>query len=133
MALNAHFKCHGPEGWHLVRKKAANGAREKTLTQLRAEGRLLSQPKWVTSYLCDVVSCRAIRLCKNLPTIDSFIFSKIEQAENAQLGACAKRQRVEEKVESKYEPRHLSATLWKHLNITTTSLSKNIRPGVKPR
>ena len=68
-----------------------------TLTQLRAEVRLWSQPKWVTSYLCDVVSRHAMKLCKALPRIDSFIFSKTEQAENAQLGAQAKRMRVEEK------------------------------------
>ena len=75
MALNAHFNCRGPEGWHFLRKNSADGEK-KSLTQLRAEARSWSQPAWVTSYLCDVVSSRGMILCKALPSVDSFIFTE---------------------------------------------------------
>ena len=130
MALNAHFQCRGPEGWHFLCKNSAHGE-QKNLTQLRAEARLWNQPAWVTSYLCDVAKSSVMRLCKHLPSVDSFMLTKEERKND--LGAHQKRQRIDEHSNAAYEPRHLSATLWKHLTITTASLSKNIRPGVKPR
>ena len=131
MALNFHFKCHGPEGWHFSHRKNPADGGKKTLTQLRAEARLWNQPAWVSSYLNDVVKSRVIRLCKHLPRMESFVFSKEERKE--ELSAQRKRQRIDEHSSAAYEPQNLSATLWKHLRITTASLSKHVRPGTTPR
>ena len=131
MALNFHFKCHGPEGWHFSHRKNPADGGKKTLTQLRAEARLWNQPAWVSSYLNDVVKSRVIRLCKHLPRMESFVFSKEERKE--ELSAQRKRQRIDEHGTAAYEPQNLSATLWKHLRITTASLSKHVRPGTTPR
>ena len=128
MALNVHFDCCGPDKWHFVRKKSADGDK-KSLTQLRAEARLWNQPAWVASYLCDVVKSRGMNLCKKLPRVDSFFLTK-EEKQNTRG---AKRQRIDDKGESAYETKPLSATLWSVLGITTSSLSHNIRPGAKPR
>ena len=78
MALNVHFDCCGPDTWHFVRKKSADGDK-KSLTQLRAEARLWNQPAWVASYLCDVVQSRGVNLCKKLPRVDSFFIAKEEK------------------------------------------------------
>ena len=131
MGLNFHFKCHGPEGWHFSHRKNSADGETRTLTQLRAEARLWNQPAWVSSYINDVVKSRVIRLCKHLPRVDSFILSKEERKED--LSAQRKRQRIHEHSSAAYEPQNLSATLWKHLRITTFSLSKHVRPGRTPR
>ena len=48
-ALNTHFQCSGPEGWHFH----AKSAKQKTMTtvQMRNEVRLLSKPEWLPRYL----------------------------------------------------------------------------------
>ena len=84
-----------------------------------------------SSYINDVVKSRVIRLCKHLPRMESFILSKEERKED--LSAQRKRQRIDEHSNAVYEPQNLSATLWKHLRITTASLSKHVRPGTTPR
>ena len=41
-ALNTHFQCSGPEGWHFVAKRAE--PQTMTAVQMRNEVRLLSKP-----------------------------------------------------------------------------------------
>ena len=130
MALNVHFDCNGPEGWHFTYKQHAP-IRKTNLIQMRNEARLHKLPPWIASHLVDVVVKRQMILCKLMPRVDRFLMSKTDCEEN--LSAQQKRQRKDANADNLWEPKQLSAKLWQQLGITTHSLSRNIRPGAKPR
>ena len=66
LALNTHFQCDGPEGWHFIAKRRKH--KTQSAAELRHEVRLLSKPKWFQVYLFDLIASRAIKLCKHLPS-----------------------------------------------------------------
>ena len=91
-ALNTHFQCSGPEGWHFVAKCAT----QKTMAifQMRNEVRLLSKPHWFHTYLFDLIATERIHLCKPLPRPEAAVLARARLWR--QLKPNAKRQRIEE-------------------------------------
>ena len=59
-ALNTHFQCSGPDGWHFTARRA----KQKTLTaaEMRREVRLSSKPEWFYVYLLDLIATRRLRI-----------------------------------------------------------------------
>ena len=72
-ALNAHFECTGPEGWHFVAKNVKENKRHAA--QLHNEVRLLSKPKWFQTYIFDLVTTGALILCKAVPRPERAVLS----------------------------------------------------------
>ena len=68
-ALNTHFQCSGPEGWHFVAKCAT----QKTMATVQRcnEVRLLSKPHWLHTYLFHLIATERIHLCKPLARPDA--------------------------------------------------------------
>ena len=65
-ALNVHFQCKGPSGWHFVAKRVKRN-KDVATAALRNEIRLLSKPKWFPLYLNDIIFTGELNVCKFLP------------------------------------------------------------------
>ena len=130
MALNTHFGCDGPAGWHVKTK-------EKRKTQwsadLQRENRVNKLPDWVRSYLFDLVSTKQMRICKRLPYQEEFLLHRSEARHWRHQTLTAKRKHLEEVADKKQEPKSLPAALWTMLNVSRLSLPDVVRPGEKPR
>ena len=126
-ALNTHFQCSGPEGWHFVAKRA----KPKTMTavQMRNEVRLLSTPQWFHTHLFDLIATKRIHLCKPLPRPEAALLASCWR----QLKPTAKRQKIEEAAEEQYNPKVMHDGLFQQLKISTLSLPSCLRLGKYPR
>ena len=61
-ALNTHFKCHGPEHWHFLRKKRPDtGSIVMTRTDLHEAVRRDTTPAWLDSLWVDLIRSGQIR------------------------------------------------------------------------
>ena len=132
-ALNTHFQCTGPEGWHFVAKRVKENKR--CAAQLNNDVRLLSKPKWFQTYLFDLLTTGALTLCKSVPRPErAFLSSSTMRASHwQQLTTYAKRQKLSEEAENEYNPKRMNDNLFKQLKITTLSLPSCLRPGKNPR
>ena len=128
-ALNIHFQCSGPEGWHFVAPRAQ--PKKMTTAQMRNEVRLLSKPQWFHSYLFDLVATKSIHLCKLLPRPEAAVLARASRWR--ELKPNAKRQRIGEVAEEQYNPKVMHGGLFQQLQINTLSLPSCLRPGTKPR
>jgi hypothetical protein len=132
-ALNTHFQCRGPEGWHVVAKRATKG--KKCAAEIHNEVRLLSKPPWFGTHLFDLIATTSFTLCKHLPRPELAVLSRSEQKASRwqHLTRTAKRQRIAESAEEQYNPKKMHEGLWQHLRIPTLSLPSYLRPGTRPR
>ena len=131
-ALNIHFQCTGPEGWHFSAKRMQ---KKKVAAALQNELRLLSKPAWFGRYLLDLFATQSLRLCKPLPRPEVVIMThaEIEASRWRHLTPTAKRQRLAEFAERQYNPKEMCDDLWKHLQINPLSVPRCLRPGSRPR
>ena len=132
-ALNIHFGCKGPEGWHVVAKRVK--ANKSIAARLQRELRLLSKPKWFNTYLFDLINTGEITLCKPVPRPEMAVLARstIHASRWQQLTNTAKRQKISEEAEDQYNPQELNDNLWKQLKITRLSLPSCLRPGKHSR
>ena len=97
-ALNTHFQCSGPEGWHFVAKCATQ--KTMAIVQMRNEVRLLSKPHWFHTYLFDLIATERSHLCKPLTRPEAALLASCWR----QLKPHAERQKIEEASEEQYNP-----------------------------
>ena len=136
MALNSHFACQGPEGWHVF-NQAAIGANPKSTSHWRKpevarNTRLTQAPMWVGEHLLDLVATSQVRLSKNLPLPWEFAVSP-KEARDTRETVTAKRKHIAETARQQLEPDSLSSRLWQHLGVTRMVLPSHCRPGKRPR
>ena len=132
-ALNTHFQCEGPEGWHFARTRA-NPNDAMAAIQMHNEVRLLTKPQWIPLYLYDLITFKSINLCKQLPRPEAALLaSRWRPAAWEQLKPTAKRQKIEEAAEDQYNPTGMHDGLFRQLRIDTKSLPNCLRPGKYPR
>ena len=92
MALNTHFQCASPEGWHFVTVQAKQN---KKAAALQRELRLLSGPDWFHTHLSDLISHGQLALCRGLPRPEEDCLSSQERASHwQQMSVRSKRQRI---------------------------------------
>ena len=134
MALNNHFVCQSPEGWHLFPSNQSNKSSHwrNRKANVQRDLRLQNAPVWIGEHLLDLCATRQVRLCKHLPLPWEFAVSATE-ARDTQQSATVKRKRVEESTRRQLEPESLSARLWQHLGVTRHVLPSHARPGRRPR
>ena len=130
MALNTHFGCDGPAGWHVETKEKRKTPRR---ADLQRENRVNNLPDWVRNYLFDLVTTQRMRLCKPFPYQEEFLLSRSEARHWRQQTVTAKRKHLEEVADEKQEPKSLPKELWTMLNVSRVSLPIVVRPGEKPR
>ena len=132
-ALNTHFRCTGPEGWHFIAKRVKDNKR--CAAQVNNDVRLLSKPQWFQKYIFDLVTTGALTLCKTLPRPERAFLSSsmLRDSRWHQLTTYAKRQKLSEEADEEYNPKRLDDNLFKQLKITTLSLPSCLRPGKNPR
>ena len=114
-ALNTHFQCDGPEGWHFIAKRGKH--KTPSAGELRQEVRLLSTPKWLQVYLSDLIDSRAITLCKKLPRPETALLASGWRHEQEELKPTAKRQKISEAAEDQYNPKVMHDGFWQQLKI----------------
>ena len=132
MALNNHFACQSPEGWHLFPSSQSNKSSHWRKANIQRNLRLEQAPVWIGEHLLDLVATSQVCLSKNLPLPWEFAVSATE-ARDKQQSATAKRKHVEESTRQQFEPASLSARLWQHLGVTRHVLPSHARPGRRPR
>ena len=132
-ALNIHFQCEGPEGWHFT--TTTRSKTQKRAAELRNQLRLLNVPTWFGQYLPDLIASRSLKLCKILPLPEATILKPDgEDASGWQhLKPTAKRQRVAESADTHYNPKEMRDGLWQQLQLSALSLPSCLRPGTRPR
>ena len=133
MALNQHFKCDGPSGWHFVaaRRKTSAFGDGKCWQQVLREGRLQRLPPWFGTPLADLLARRDIVLSSGmrLPCPESFIVPRDERRQHQELSKTEQRKRKHELGDMMWEPKHLSDELWRRLKISAASLPAHLRPS----
>ncbi len=132
-ALNTHFQCDSPEGWHFLAKRVVK--HKRTAAELQKEVRLLSKPAWFHTYLHDLIATGGLTLCKHLPRPEMAVLSpsEVRASRWRQLTTTAKRQKIAEHAEDQYNPKRMHDELWQKLGITTLSLPTCLRPGQHAR
>ena len=140
MALNHHFKCDGPRGWHFsAHRKTKNnygggeGDRsafgdDDSWQRVLRSVYLAQKPQWFGTPLCDLMAQRSIILSGRLPRPETFVVSLEEANEHRALGKTEQRKRKQELGDTMWEPKHLSEVLWKVLKISSASLPSHVRP-----
>ena len=126
MALNNHFACQGPEGWHVTTKQPSSHWRK---TDIARNVRCSQAPAWMGEHLLDLVSTGQIRFCKNLPLPWEFTASRADA--RREDPSTKKRKRVDEFSKQQLELDTLSSRLWQHLGVTRQALPAHARPGSK--
>ena len=63
MALNIHFSCKDPSGWHICSKNSKISVSENSAV-IRREVRLLRQPNWIATPLRDLIRSGQVKLIK---------------------------------------------------------------------
>ena len=137
-ALNLHFRCNGPEGWHFVQRgrPLATGAAAKK-AELRNLVRRSKLPPWVDTLVRDLWGKRELQFVKPLPSklrMALQFHAKDEddddEATPSAIGdAAAARRRLVAAGKSAYEPKTLPADVFRKLNVTVLSLPAHLRPG----
>jgi hypothetical protein len=133
MALNMHFRCRSPDGWHFQTKTVKPAAGGAKGAHLRREVELLRRPLWFGTPLVDLVKSGQIDLCKSLPWPDQFMLSRQECKREAPQCATKRRRTLEQMADKSYEPDHMDQSLWQRLGISVLSLPGHLRPGTNPR
>ena len=144
MALNHHFKCKGPSGWHShahARRKRQrhHGGSVRGMSDfgddwcnkiLRGVD-LSRKPEWFGIPLRDLIARRSIVMSDSfLPRPETFVAPAAEPREHRSL---AKTEQWKLKVkqdlgDAMWEPTQLSNVLCKALKISPTSLPTHVRP-----
>ena len=130
-ALNTHFQYSGPEGWHFHAKHAKQNT--VTAVQMHNEVRLLSKPAWFPRYLGDLITMKRIMMCKQLPRPEAALLGRLDRDLWQELTPVAKRRKIEEIAEDKYNPKALDDGLFTQLKISVLSLPSCLRPGKNAR
>ena len=158
MAMNGHFGCKGPEGWHIVCGTSVDkGKRSKAKAEpaiggtpdiggtsvdkgkrwrhadLQREKRVNEMPEWVRENIFDLVRDGRMRLCKTLPMPAEFMLSKADARHCQQETVTAKRKHIDKEREKQLQPSALAESLWRHLNVSREALPSHARPGKRPR
>ena len=126
------FNAKGPKGGISV----PNGCRKKKVAAaLRNELRLLSKLAWFGTYLLDMCATHSLKLCKPLPRPELVVMThdEVEASRWRHLTPTAKRQGIAGFAERQFHPKEMFDDLWKHLQMSTLSLPRCLRPGSRPR
>ena len=129
MALNIHFDCEGPEGWHVLARRA----QKSVFDDWRLHACIAKQPVWISTHLYDLISSGQIRLAKQLPRPQEYLIKRKDWPDFNQLKPQRKRQRIAELAQVVYEPNELPSTFWAKLGVNVLSLPSYLRPGIKAR
>ena len=137
MALNFHFKCEGPAGWHFTcpsnggsKSRSAVGDRQR----IAREVALLKKPVWFRTPLLDVLAQGLMVLCKTrIPRPELFLFPKEELRAHRERGMIQRVARMHELADEKFDPRRLPLRLWQQLGVNVQSLPTYLRPGARAR
>ena len=147
-ALNIHFRCKGPVGWHFVQKGrplAAGAAVQKAA--LRSQVRRDALAPWVESTVVDLHRAKQIQIAKTLPrplklALDlrpgnddddhhaarTLAIGGSTPAIGGSTAACARRAGIAVQ-KAHFAPDSLPDDVFRKLNITTLSLPAHLRPG----
>lgn len=141
-ALNLHFRCNGPEGWHFVQRgrPLATGAAAKK-AELKNQVRRSKLPPWVDTLVRDLCRKRELHLVKPLPNklkmaLQFHAIDEDDEAGASAIGdktAGAARRGLVADGKRAYEPQVLPADVFRKLNITALSLPAHLRPGQRTR
>ena len=116
MALDTHFQCASPEGWHFVTVQAKQ---TKKAAALQRELRLLSRPDWFHKHHSDLISYDQLAPCKALPRPEEAFLSSQERASRwQQLSGTSNRQRISDETDKQFDPKELPQELWHKLQVS---------------
>jgi hypothetical protein len=136
MALNHHFKCTGPSGWHFQpsRTKLPDSVDHKCWQQVLRDVRLAQKPQWFGTPLHDLVARRAmvLRTGVRLPPPESFVVRSEDVRKHRDLPKTEQHKRKNELGDLMWDPKHLSDVLWKKLRITATTVPLHLRRSAQP-
>ena len=137
-ALNMHFRCNGPEGWHFLQRgrPLATGAAGRK-AELKNEVRRSKLPPWVDTLVRDLCRKRELCLVKPLPSklkmaLNFHANDEDDEAGTSAIGdktAGAARRDLVAVGKRAYEPQIMPGDVFRKLNITVLSLPAHLRPG----
>ena len=134
MAMNEHFGCKGPEGWHIrARGTSVDKGSHWRQADWQREKRVNEMPEWVRENILDLVRAGRMRLCKTLPMPAECMLSKADARHCQQDTVTAKRKHIDKEGEQQLQPSALAESLWRHLNLSRNALPSHARPGKRPR
>ena len=134
MAMNEHFGCKGPEGWHIrARGTSVDKGSHWRQADRQREKRVNEMPEWVRENILDLVRAGRMRLCKTLPMPAECMLSKADARHCQQDTVTAKRKHIDKEGEKQLQPSALAESLWRHLNLSRNALPSHARPGKRPR
>lgn len=125
MALNEHFGCRDPSGWHFVASRSRKSASGDT-QRIQREVRSQRLPQWIPTLIHDLLKTGHLKICKHLPPA---CLGMMEDVRDANLKPTRKRQLVHEFAKERYEPGFLPDRLWSKIGISTLSLPTYLRPS----
>ena len=140
-ALNMHFRCNGPEGWHFVQRgrPLATGTAEKK-AELKNVVRRSNLPPWVDSLVRDLWGKRELQFVKPLPSklkmaLQFHTNDEDDEVDMSAIGdkTAASRRDLVAVGKRAYEPKLLHGDVFRKLNITALSLPAHLRPGDRAR
>jgi len=106
---------------------ALSSSARKTMIRMDVQQERL--PLYVTRSFYQMKNTDGIRFCKRLPPPESFVVSRAERDEAANLKPYAKRRKIEEAAAQQFEPAGLEGGVWQKVGLSIISLPACLRPG----
>jgi hypothetical protein len=137
-ALNHHFKCRHPSGWHFTAAKrvprnfgpgveSAFGDADQSWQRVLRDVRLSEKPEWFRTPLLQLVRSGRMQLATSrLPGPERFLMDVDDARRHRQLTA-TKQHDAQDRIGSKmWEPKELSTRLWDAMRFTDQTMPRHM-------
>jgi len=134
-ALNMHFACPTPEGWHVFASHRLAAGSSDRHHRIVEEVRRAALPPWIADTVRDLACSRRTRYAIRLPYPTTLTGQKMDEVFATQLavgsgGISMHRRSVVANVRQSVEPDCVaSGELWRRMGISMLSLPAHLRPG----
>ena len=131
-ALNMHFSCSSPQGWHfLTSHRLALGSSERR-HDIVEEVRRATLPPWILDTVRDLACSRRMRFAIRLPYPTTLSGQRMEDeavlADGSRRISTRRRSAVAD-VRCRHEPDRIAEELWRRMGLSMMSLPAHLRPG----
>ena len=135
-ALNMHFACPTPEGWHFMTSRRLAVGSSDVRQSIVEEVRKAALPPWIGDTVRDLACSRRMRFAIRLPYPTTLSGQRMDDVFQAQLAVgsgsreiSTQRRSVLANVRQSFEPHCASGELWRRMGLSMLSLPAHLRPG----
>ena len=137
-ALNMHFACPSPEGWHFMTSRRLAIGSSDVRQGIVEEVRRAALPPWIADTVRDLSCSRRMRFAIRLPYPTTITGQPMDDVFAAQLAVGSReigtqRRSLLANVRQSFDPGCASGELWRRMGLSMLALPTHLRPGMHGR